>query len=533
MAEFHWVGSTAGNINSLRWGNTSNWRVVQYGTPGSTAPGGTLARLIPATRLPVGGNVDTVNFGVPPHYYNAASLYQPARYNIFSPCLFGGVTTTTDRVWEGVTAGTATANRYGSLLMNIHPRYPFSRLGGYVDAQILSEWTAYLGVLTGITYSGWTLSSGTEYDDAQYTTFGGWYGGVTGGISFAQQTSYSIRTRGGASNSAHARTTVVLTGLTGASGGATGGAYDGTTNQVVIGSQPGSSPSGTVGNRTADGFLGQQFQTNGSGQVLYDTAHTVLSGNWNRVGTLYYAPSAGDIQLNGAKVNALTLKPTIYVTANSGNTGTVVQSISSPANSKFVLGNVYIDESSSLRYMELGNIQGHTYSSEVVVLGDIIPTGGFVCAAPAGPSAGLSGGVQYTNGSLVVESPAQLTYGDPDGAILRLGFAQYDGSTKSTTTIDKVYALQNTDVATRVVVDGPVTVSEFHLHGGTCEKGSGLQASASVVIDNLYLYGNAVYDQSTNSSHYNTTAKIRVMSNSASVKPGAQTTLDVGHIDNN
>ncbi len=129
MAEFHWVGSTAGNINSLRWGNISNWRVVQNGIPGSTAPGGTLARLIPATRLPLGN--DAVNIGTPNHLSATyVSPYQPARYNVFSPCLFGGVTTAADKVWEGSTAGTASVNKHGLETVKVSPRYPFSRVGG-------------------------------------------------------------------------------------------------------------------------------------------------------------------------------------------------------------------------------------------------------------------------------------------------------------------------------------------------------------------------------------------------------------------
>jgi hypothetical protein len=118
MADFHWVGSTAANINSLRWGNVLNWRVVQNGMPGSTAPGGTLARLIPATRLPLGN--DTVNIGTPTSWSSTyVNPYQPARYNVFSPCLFGGVTTAADKVWEGSTAGTASVNKNGPATIRV------------------------------------------------------------------------------------------------------------------------------------------------------------------------------------------------------------------------------------------------------------------------------------------------------------------------------------------------------------------------------------------------------------------------------
>ena len=533
MAEFHWVGSTAGNINSLRWGNTSNWRVVQNGIAGSTAPGGTLARLVPATRLPLGH--DVIFIGTPNHlsatYVNP---YQPARYNVFSPCLFGGVTTATDKVWEGITAGTASVNKNGPATIRVSPRYPFSRVGGYVDAEILNEWTSYTNSLLGTAFNGWTLSSGTEYDNAQYTATN-WFG-TTGGISFAQQTSYGIRSRGPVINGAHNRTTITLIGLTsGATGAAINPTNDGSQNRVII--QPEYSlPFGGAGNSPVEGFTGQAFPTNPTGEVIYDSASVVCSGHWNAIGSEYggSAYRNANITLNGAKVNAFILKPNTYYTASGpASAVTVSQNITSPATSALVLGTIYIDETSSLRYVNIGNIKRYATDSSVVVLGDITPTGGFACLLPSGASLGASGGVLYTNGSLVVESPSEIASGDTDGALLRLGFSQYDGSTKSTTSIDKVYALQNTTASTTSVIDGPLDISEFHLHGGILEKGIAIQDSAAVTIDNLYMYGNAVYDQSTNPSHYNSTIKIRAISNSVSVKPGAQTTLDVGHVDNN
>ena len=530
MAEFHWVGSTAGNINSLRWGNTSNWRVVQNGVPGSTAPGGTLARFVPATRLPFGN--DLVYIGTPNHLSATyVSAYQPARYNVFSPCLFGGVTTATDKVWEGSTAGTASLNKHGQVTMRVSPRYPFSRLGGYVDAEILNEWTSHTNSLLGTAFNGWTLSSGTEYDNAQYTATN-WFG-TSGGISFAQQTSYGIRTRGGVINGAHNRTTITVIGLTsGATGAAVNTMTDGTNNSVVM--QPEYAlPFGGVGNRLLEGFTGQAFPTNPSGEVLYDSASVVCSGHWNTIRS-EVAYRNGNITVNGAKVNALIVQPARYLTASGPQDAVTITSyITSPATSALVLGTIYLDETSSLRYVHLGNIKRYATDSSVVVLGDITPSGGFACILPAGASSGASGGVLYTNGSLVVESPSEIASGDTDGALLRLGFSQYDGSTKSTTSIDKVYALQNTTTSTTSVIDGPVDISELHLHGGILEKGIALQDSAVVTIDNLYMYGNAVYDQSTNPSHYNSTIKIRAISNSVTVKPGGQTTLDVGHVDNN
>jgi len=545
MADYHWIGSTAGNIDSLRWGNVSNWRVTQLGTPGSTAPGGTLARLVPATRLPL-GNIDMVYIGPPNPLSTTASPYMPARYNIQSPCLFGGVTTAANRVWEGSTAGTSIMHRYGQISMLVSPRYPFSRLGGYVDAQILNEWKDYTNALHGTAFAGWTLASGEEYDNAQYITIGsigvtGWHGlnasgagtGNTAGISFAQQTSYAIRGRGFESIAAHARTTVTIAGFTGASAGATGPAYDGSHNRINLGVFTGV-PYGNSGNRLGEGFTGQAFPTNLAPEALYDSGAVVCSGHWNEVRSTEAATRKGDISLDGAVVNALTLKPAFNWRYSANSAGIIVAQqtqITAPATSAFELGNVYINETSSLRYMQIGNVKRHSAEAEVTVLGDITPTDGFVCHSPAGASAGASGGVFYPNGSLVVESPAENATADTNGAKVNLGFAQYDGSSKANTEITSVHVLQNTAVPMTVVVTGPLTSGTVNLHGGVLIKGDDLQETAPVNIDALNLHGNAVYDISSNPVHRAGTVTVNGQSSAASVKLGAGTVLTVSHVN--
>jgi len=541
MADYHWIGSTAGNINSFRWGDVSNWRVTQLGTPGSTAPGGTLARLVPATRLPL-GNIDKVYIGPGNALSPIATPYLPARYNIQSPCLFGGVTTAANRVWEGSTAGTSVQHRYGQIEMVVSPRYPFSRLGGYVDAQILNEWKDYTNALHGTAFAGWTLASGEEYDNAQYITIGSggtlgsWHGqqaGTTAGISFAQQTSYAIRGRGSVTSAAHARTTVTIAGFTGASAGAAGSGFDGTNNRINLKIFTGY-PYGNSGNRLGEGFTGQAFLTNMAPEVVYDSGAVVCSGHWNEVRSTEMATRKGDISLDGAFVNALTLKPTSnwsYSAIPGGNIVPQQTQITSPATSAFELGNVYINETSSLRFVQIGNVKRHSAEAEVTVLGDITPAGGFVCAVPAGPSAGASGGVFYPNGSLVVESPAENATADTDGARVNLGFAQYDGSTKATTEITSVHVLQNTAVPMTVVLTGPLTSETVNLHGGTLKKGDDLQETAPVNIDALNLHGNAVYDISSNPKHRAGAVTVLGQSSAASVKLGDGTSLIAGHVN--
>jgi len=540
MAEYHWIGSTAGNIDSLRWGNISNWRVVQLGTPGSTAPGGTLARLVPATRLPL-GNQDVVYFG-PPSWFSTATQTNPARYNIQSPCLFGGVTTAAVKVWEGSTAGSTITQRHGVIPMLVSPRYPFSRLGGYVDAQILNEWKDYTNALHGTAFAGWTLASGAEYDNAQYVTIGstgvtGWHGlnasgagtGNTAGISFAQQTSYTIRGRGYVTSAAHARTTVTIAGFTGATAGATTATFDGSNNTIKL-AVYGPHPFGAAGNRTGEGFTGQEFPTNLAPEALYDSGAVVCSGHWNKVACDEVATRKADISLDGAVVNALVLKPVNNFTLSSNGLVSITQ-ITSPATSAFELGNVYINETSSLRFVQIASVKRHSAQAEVTVLGDITPIGGFVCALPAGPSAGASGGVFYPNGSLVVESPAETAAADTDGARVNLGFALYDGSSKATTEITSIHVLQNTAVPMTVVLTGPLTSETVNLHGGALKKGDSLKDTAPVDIDALNLHGNAVYDISSNPEHRAGTVTVLGQSSAASVKLGAGTALTVGHVN--
>jgi len=537
MADYHWIGSTAGNIESLRWGNVSNWRVTQLGTPGSTAPGGTLARLVPATRLPL-GNQDVVYFG-PPSWFSIATTTFPARYNVQSPCLFGGVTTAAVKVWEGSTAGTSVAHRHGMITMLISPRYPFSRVGGYVDAEILNEWKNYTNALHGTAFTGWTLASGVEYDNAQYVTIvsGGtlasWHGlagpTLTAGISFAQQTSYTIRGRGHVKSAAHARTTLTIAGFTGATAGATTATFDGSNNTIKL-TVYSSGPFGAAGNRTGEGFTGQEFPTNLTPEVVYDSGAVVCSGHWNQIACDEMATRKADISLDGAAVNALVLKPVNNFRLGSNGLPNVSQ-ITSPATSAFELGNVYINETSSLRFVQIASVKRHSAQAEVTVLGDITPIGGFVCALPAGPSAGASGGVFYPNGSLVVESPAETAAADTDGARVNLGFALYDGSSKATTEITSIHVLQNTAVPMTVVLTGPLTSETVNLHGGALKKGDSLKDTAPVDIDALNLHGNAVYDISSNPEHRAGTVTVLGQSSAASVKLGAGTALTVGHVN--
>lgn len=191
MAQFHWVGSTAASIDSFKWDNINNWKVLELGRAGSTAPNGSLARLISANRLPRGN--DTIHFG-PQMTEN--NQYSVGLYHIYSPCLFGGITTDVGATFGGWWSGStgAASGLYGAAWTYVYPGYKFSRLGGYIDLAILNEWRDALSAY-GYDVTAFTLASGTECVDAEYTS-SNWFGYTGGvGISFANQPIYDVRLR--------------------------------------------------------------------------------------------------------------------------------------------------------------------------------------------------------------------------------------------------------------------------------------------------------------------------------------------------
>ena len=163
MADFYWVGSTAGTSDALRFDIVSNWRVISNPTAGAS-----LARWTVATRLPWG--YDTVYVGCPGGN-GLASTYWPGPYLVMSPLLFGGVSggyagSTAAKIWNGVTAGTAKLNRHGPCNMIIEPSYPFSQVGGELNFKILNEWAE---LRNKVTFEG--ICSGPQFSTWQDQTF--------------------------------------------------------------------------------------------------------------------------------------------------------------------------------------------------------------------------------------------------------------------------------------------------------------------------------------------------------------------------
>lgn len=513
---FYWKGSTAASINSLSWDTVTNWRIQSYSATAGTS-------LQAAPRLPLGG--DVVNFGAP---YSSSNFLNSSIMSTLSPCLFGGVTTASTSWWSGATAGSSLLEKHGGIGVNVYPSYPFSKLGGKIDEQILEEWTRnlqvqyWLGNATPATGPNqWTLASGTEYTDAQYVSQ--WYG-QTVGISYANQPTYSIRHRGYWGDGSKYGTLTSIVGITGNTGGAggTGFAYDGSGNRVSIFNFGGIPQNGTGGN-ISDTFVGWAGFSHGVqtpiGEV-YRHGSIEVSGHYNTVSSDQRCTRDAKIILTNAKVNSVVLAPQFAEVF--GVTGFGEFKPVGVTTSWFELGGLFMDKDSTSRYILVKNLD--KINGEITIFGDITASGGFVCAAPSGASAGASGGVLVPNGTMHFYPP--ITEGAAS-AVVGLGYPQSEG-TKQTTAITHFYAEEGI-VPVEYTLKGNYTGTNFWLKNGTVTFNTDLPPRATIEISNLSLQGNSVLDATPASPGFQGTANITIVptTNTAVVKPGAGNQLSM------
>lgn len=522
---FYWRGSTAANISSLSWDTLTNWRLLTY----SATAGYVVA---PATRLPMGG--DQVNFGT----WYGMGVTAHANLTVLSPCLFGGVTTASTSWWSGATAGSSLAQKHGTISAYAFPNYPFSKLGGKIDEQILEEWTRNLQVQfwlgSSVIATGpnqWTLSSGTEYVDASYVSQ--WYG-ATVGISYGNQPAYAIRFRGFWADGSKYGTMTTLVGVTGntAGAGGTGAFYDGSFNRVDIrnvgiplhGSSSTSGNFGTLPGQAGIGPFGFSFATETPAGDVYRHGSIELSGHWNSVSS-GQATRDAKIILTNAKVNAVALLASYAQVFTSTGPGSRLTGIT---QTWFDLDGFYMDKDSTARVVQIANLE--TMTSPVVIHGDITDRGGFVCAAPAGVSAGASGGILLPNGSMQFSPPLYRT-SPTDAYQVILGYPSSEG-TKQTTAINHFYAENpsaNYGNGFTYSIAGNYTGTNFWLKNGTVAFDEQLPSRATIEITNLSLQGDSVFDATPASPGFQGTANITIVpaTNLAVVKPGAGNQLSM------
>jgi len=503
---FYWRGSSAANINSLSWDTQTNWRIRTY-----SATAGSIYSAAP--RLPMGG--DNVYFGT--NYLEG--ITQASSNTILSPCLFGGITTATSSWWSGATAGSSLSEKHGGIYVTVYPCYPFSKLGGKIDEQILEEWTRNLQVNYWLGSSAiatgpnqWTLASGTEYVDAAYVST--WYG-ATVGISYGNQPSYAIRHRGGWRDTSKYGTMTSIFGVTGntAGAGGTGYNYDGTTNRVYIESDPVPSFGYFSNVSTLFGPFGYSHAVQTVAGEVYRHGGIEVSGHYNSISSISCTRDAKVI-LTNAKINAVKFDPSQAVV--SGTTGySMYLSNSGITMSWFDVGGFYMDQNSTARAIVMGRID--QINGEIVVHGDVTASGGFPCVYPEGASAGVSGGVLIPNGSISFQAPLR---DGTEPAIVTLGYPSSEG-TKQSTAVNNFYAQPGT-IPVVYSLAGNYQGTNFWLNAGTLQFGPALPARATVEIGNLSLAGNSTLDLTPASPQFNGTANLTIVpqSNAATIKPG-------------
>lgn len=503
---YYWRGSTAASINSLSWDTLTNWRVL-------TLPAGSsLAGLTPATRLPTG--FDTVYFGRP---YTTQTSGVPApgiASAVLSPCLFGGVSASTG-LWAGSTAGGITLEKYGLVQVSVNPSYPFSKLGGRIDEQILDEWAANIATLfagtSGANTSPFVLLSGTDGVNGVYSS-PSWFG-ASFGVTAADQPSFAINHRGSWWDQSKFGTRTQIVGYTANGpipGGATNGTYDGSYNTVNIYSA--SIPAlGTYPNvRESTGAFGFSYATPTDAGDVYRHGAIEVSGIYNSIASPACARDL-DLSLKTARVNSITLKPT-----NAWLVGATLQTVS-PSRSWFDLARFSLEQDSSARVVQIGNLDRLLPDASVTIHGDITPTGGFTAAYIAGLSA--AGGQVYPAGSFEWTPP--ITSAQPVEVIV--GYPSAVGKQGTVITNTFAQAGVTTNTQTTYSVQGNFSGTNFYLNSGKLQFSSILPTRANIAVTNLFIYGDSEFDVTPASPQFEGTATVGIFpqSNGAIIRPGS------------
>ena len=526
---FYWKGSTAANVDSFNWNSLGNWRVLSTTTLPFT--------LISANRLPKGG--DTVWFG---RAYDqiigpvGSPSIQPglSAAAILSPCLFGGVGNTGGS-WVGAT-GTAVETN-GSINVRARPSYPFGKLGGKLDLNILNQWTTNLRTqgIIGATGADWILAYGTENSNqAPVWTCTNWFGATGAGSTFAAVTLHYenlggtfINARGQWLQETKAECYTDIFGVTGASAGCTGQNFDGSGNGIQINNSSEVHEFGYAqyGNsNTIQDWTGYNYATPTTPNDTYLSGSIIVRGRFNYMRTLVATRNC-NIQLIGAKINDITLYPTSAWVLNSQTHAVYPVNVST--KTYFDQGYFYMDEASSARKVKIGNID--TLSNVAIIHGDITASSGFSCALDA--FAGSSGGVSLPLGSFQFTPPVVA----PDAALMcaSFGFPLSQG-TKAATVITNVFA--NDGGGTGVLhytVEGNFTVTNFYLYKGKLSYSSVLPINSSINITNLSMYNDSVFDATLVSPQFEglNNLTINPQDNGIIVKPGTGNKLTFANLN--
>jgi len=542
MATYYWVGSTAGNINSLSWHSLGNWRITSSAVAGST-----LAKWVTPSRLPYGG--DYVYFG---SVYGAASAYTPVAIPTFSPCLFGGLTTGTGTgltlTWSGTTAGANLLAKKGSVYITVQPSYPFSQIGGELNTTILNEWAAQCRRL-GFTAQAFSVTGSTAdgEETAVYisSNFGS-TGATAASLTLSKPTQFQgekfIRTIGSVNDYSFYPTRCYFRGYTAGSGFTFGGltyAYDGSYNSYYIGSANDLPKLGINQNKSAyNGAIPGVTTT--VGDVL-PHGDSIIAGHWNSV-TAFVSTKSGSVFGNGLVCNKFVLAPAyanIYSTSSNSpvfvNNGftTGGQSIS------YTDYNIIsFDQTSNTRTLRIGDTSNGIVKSvsTLNVEGDITSTSGFVCTYPqyeGGSSGGTAGTVIVTTaGNLILNPTVSGVLGSNGlsaGSICTVGYPSSDANTKGTnlSAINYIYNMNGSGYEWNIGVLGNLNTTEAVMYGGSFYPASEIADQNNVQVEQLTMFGDSVLDLSQAPNHKGMDTTVAFKSTAARLIPKDGTNINM------
>jgi hypothetical protein len=537
---FYWIGGVSASPNSLSWTELSNWKTLVI----PNTAGNTLARLVAATRFPMGG--DQIFFG---HSTEPAGKYEPVKPTLAAPLLFGGCSAGATAQWHGTTTGSTWNEKYGTISIDIRPTYPFSQIGGDLNTTILNEWANAARSLNIPVSGSFILNSGSVGDPSATFSITGFNenvgafiigrtgdGATTGvvdtiGDSFLNEK--YIRVKGTVNDYSQSPTTVFLRGVTGygatseaggTAAGATGYLYDGSSNYYNRGSVT-VRPYGSAQNT---GTTGSVPTPTGS---IYTHGNVVITGNWNSMNQQNNSKD-GNIELDTANVNVVKFSPS-YGFTNTGNAypNHYTSRINTTSVSNCSIGDVIFSQTSTCKYFILGTVGTVGYISNIGTVnieGDITSTGGFPCAAPA--STGISAGTNTTviePGSLWLSPP--ISQPDTDPATCTIGYPSSTANLRGNnlTTINHLYSNAGVGPEWQVAMQGNLAVGTMYIYGGKVYTHPSIAPQNTLAIDSFVGNGEAVLDLSQAPTHKGISTTVRCQSNGVRVIPtvGTQITL--------
>lgn len=543
---FYWIGGVSASPNSLSWTELTNWKTLVI----PNTAGNTLARLVSATRFPMGG--DQVFFG---HSTEPAGKYEPVKPTITAPLIFGGCSAGFTAQWHGTTSGSTWNEKYGGINITVRPTYPFSQIGGDLNTTILNEWANAARSLNIPVSGSFILNSGSVGDpSATFSVIGfnenvgafivgrtgdGATTGVVDTIGDGFLNEKYIRVKGTVNDYSQSPTVVFLRGVTGygatseaggTAAGATGYLYDGSSNYYNIGTVD-TRPYGSAQNTGTTGSVPTPTDS------IYTHGSVVLTGNWNSVSQQNNSKN-GNIEFDDAKVNVIKFSPSSGFT-NTGNAYPYhyTSRINTTSFSNCSIGNIIFSQTSSCKYFILGTVGTVGYISNVGTVnieGDITSTGGFACAAPA--STGISAGTSTTTvepGSLWLSPPISQPETDP--ATCTVGYPSSTANLRNSnlTIINNLYNNAGVGPEWQVAMQGNLAVGTMYLYGGRVYTHPNISQQNTLQIDSIVANGEATLDMSQAPTHKGISTTVRCQSSGVRVIPtvGTQITLSSDEIE--